>query len=212
VKTLTLAGALSASVAASLVADPASADAPPPPPLEPVAAAGDDHVVDELLAPDGIVLETRRFDPEGREVVVAADGTLLPIAQPADSGSGGSPSAEGCRRVTVRNEVETLLGATAYWYNTFTEWCWNRANHLVGNVVTGHFFEDVDPNFLYRELLVQDERHYAWVEGFNKSGFWHERQARWENCLFRVGCVGNTFPRNVLRSHADGTWNWSTNQ
>jgi hypothetical protein len=173
---------------------------------------GDDHVVDELLAPDGTVLEAHRYDRHGREVVVAPDGTLLTVAQPAGSGSGGTPSAQGCRRLTVRNEVETLLGATAYWYNTFTEWCWNRADHAVSNVVTGHFFEDVDPNFIYRELLVQDERHYAWTQGFNKSGFWHERQARWENCVLRVGCVGNTFPRNVGRSHSDGTWSWSTNQ
>lgn len=163
-----------------------------------------DYIVVEDLAPDGSVIEftvTSGSDP-------ASDHPLDDATTASDSGSGGESAGSGCRRATIYNEVETALGATAYVYNTWTQWCWRRSSHAVSDVTTGQYLSDVDPFFKYRGIVSQDERPYAWQTGYNKSGHWHERQIEMENCVY--ACLGSTFPRNVLRVHSDGTYTWRT--
>lgn len=176
-------------------------------------AEGDDYVTIEQLNPDGTpVLGSvpEHFNAAGQRVEVLSDGTLRPIAAPGDSGEGGTPSASGCARLTVSNEAETYLGFTAFWYRIYTDWCWNRADRTVDINRTDQYFTDVDPNYYYRELVSHVEYKYAYVSGYNKSGHWHERQSRWENCVVEYGCLGTLYPRNIGRVHHDGTWTWRT--
>lgn len=200
--------ALAPTMATAAPAAPAGA-APDDPAISHAGSAGDHVVVEELTA-QGVVISSRAFDASGNQVIVQPNGVLVPVPGTSGSGSGGSSSASGCRRIKVRNEVETLLGDTAYWYITWTQWCWDRAAHEASGVETGQYFEDVNSFFYYRGLANQDERFYAWQSGYNKSGFWHERQSAWENCVVKYGCISMTYPRNVLRSHADGTYTWTT--
>ena len=40
------------------------------------------------------------------------------------------------------------------------------------------------------------------------SGYEHGRQARVENCIPHWGCLGSTYPHNVLYSYSNGTYSW----
>ena len=127
----------------------------------------DDHVIVETFTPAGNLISTEVFGMAG----ASSDGTWQ-----SRSGSGGSSSPSGCTKVTVRNKKETLLGFTAYWFNTWTSWCWNRSSWTITNVETGFFLEDVDPLHFWQGLVFDDTRFYAWQPGYSKSGYWHEKQ------------------------------------
>lgn len=206
---------------AALAAPASQAPVPASPErVEPSAAVGEpettsgadgDVIEVEEITPDGRVISRATYDASGHQVVVEPDGSLRVLSVSArGSGSGGSSSSSGCRKATVRNKGETVLGYTAYWYNTWTQWCWNRSDHVVSDVVTGQYFEDVASTMYYRRLVVDDQRFYAWKSGYNKSGHWHERQAQWENCIAKYGCISNDYPRNIIRAHSDGTFSWNT--
>ena len=157
-------------------------------------------------AVDSIVVET--YDLNGNLLSTETiDGTDT-LAY--GSGSGGSSSASGCRKVTVKNVVKTLLQSTAYKFNTWTYWCWNRSNRTVFDVSTGWYLSDVDPNFYWREMLIDNTHYFSWYTGYPKSGYKHEKQGRVENCVPHYGCIGNTYPHNILYSYSNGTWSWYT--
>ena len=126
------------------------------------------------------------------------------------SGHGGSSSSSGCRTVTVRNEEEDIAGFTAYWFNTWTRWCWNRSAKTISDVSSGWYLEDVDPFYVWRGMIVDSTEFYSWYSGYPTSGYRHEKQGHFENCVPYIGCIGNYYPRNVLWSHSNGTWSWST--
>ncbi len=46
---------------------------------------------------------------------------------------------------------------------------------------------------------------YDWGYGPH-SGYRHFRKGSFENCVFKVGCVGIWYPTNDLIVHHDGTW------
>jgi hypothetical protein len=159
-------------------------------------------------------VSTQTFGPEtegqimGAEAGSAAGGGVVPMA----SGSGGSSSSSGCRKVTVNNETETVLGFTAYWFHTWTRWCWTRSTQVVYDVTTGWYISDVDSQEYWKginntELLFYD---YSTNDGHPRSAFKHYRQGRFENCVLKYGCIGTTYPTNLLRSYYNGTWVWST--
>jgi len=199
-------------------ADLAGAQDQPAPTTTPVwEASDDDHVVVEHFTLGGDRISTEAFDKggdsvpvpvnfESRDIITMTDG----LTQSSSSGTGGSSSANGCTRVTVRNEKETLLGFTAFWFNTWTYWCWNRNSKIVSSVQTGWYLSDVDPLFIWRSMIVDHTEHYPWVQGFPRSGYVHEKQGHVENCLGHYGCIGSLYPRNQLRSHSNGTWSWHT--
>ena len=140
------------------------------------------------------------------------DGALTAtrIYAPMDSGSGGSSSTSGCRKVTVSNRAHTLLGFTAFRYNTWTRWCWNGYKHKVTQPTNGWRITDVDPEYIWRGQVNSDLHWYAFRSGWPHSGWYHYRQGHFENCVLHVGCVGNIYPENTLRVHSNGTWTWST--
>ena len=195
------------------------------------SVSGDDYVVVETFTLAGDRVATEAFSSDGIPIpvpsdfesqgTVGADSTMLAEFEQTKSptngevvafgsGTGGSSSSSGCRTVTVRNEKETLLGLTAYWLNTWTKWCWNLGNRTISDVETGWHLDDVDPLYTWRGLIVDEESYFAWIAEYGKSGYRHEKQGHFEICLPDVVCIGNYYPRNLLRSHSDGTWSWET--
>lgn len=178
-----------------------------------------DKISTETYDADGQVVDAPpSFRPTAR---VAASASFIEEARAADtssggelaglgSGSGGTSSASGCRKVTVNNEKETTLGWTAYWFHTWTQWCWNRSAKTISSVSTSWYISDVDQNFYWRGIVQTTTGFYSWKSGAPKSGYSHYRQGRFENCVLKYGCIGNYYPANVLKSHSDGTYTWTT--
>ena len=189
-------GVLCAAVTTFAVTAPVNAEAPlaPPPEHDPVVGFEIEEIVEETLGKQGEVVST---------VVTSGDSVTR-----ASSSSGGVSRASGCTKVTIRNRARTLLGHTAYRYNIWTSWCWNRSARTVSSVRADWYLSDVDGNFIYREELVRRTSHFSWLYGHPSSGYEHARQARIENCVFKYGCISSTYPHNVLYSYSDGTYRW----
>ena len=175
---------------------------------------GDDHVVSQLTDEAGTPIgPPETFDRQGNRVRVEPDGELTVVATPLGGGSGGSSTRSGCRRVTVKNEYETALGATAYYFNQVTRWCWDRDARRVQDVSLGYYLEDVDPLFIYRGHTSHNRYFYEYRAGYKDSGYISDRQARMENCVPTPNgqvCLGSRYPRNITRAHDNGTWSWNT--
>lgn len=98
-------------------------------------------MVEETYTTDGELVSTKQFgsDTEGDVLGGSAPtepGTIVPFG----SGSGGSSSASGCKKVTVHNKKNSYLGALMYTWDTWTEWCWTRSTQRIYNVSTGQRF------------------------------------------------------------------------
>lgn len=188
---------------------------PLPPTPEPVVSTGS-ATVETYTDNFKKLVSTVTYGPE-------TEGQLMPAedvgAAPGDGiaanagGSAGSSSASGCQRVTVNNEAETVLGFTAYWFHTWTRWCWTRSTQVVYDVSTGWFLSDVDSQQYWRGIINSELGFYDYStnDGHPKSAYKHYRQGRFENCVLKYGCIGTTYPANTLRSYYNGTWAWETN-
>lgn len=205
---------------------PALADAPHGPAGN--AAGHDAVVIEETFTLTGAPVGVKAFGSDGREVALpAAWQSRGAVRAPRDfvtayvnsggdvaslgSGSGGTSTASGCRRINVRNEREsTYTGSTVFWFNTFTEWCWNRSTSTITSAVTGYYLEDVHSTAIWQGIIVDNRYYYAWVSGKSKSGYYHEKQGKFDNCVLKYGCVGSFYPRNLLRSYSNGTYSWQT--
>ena len=138
------------------------------------------------------------------EVLGAADGAGVD-----ESGSGGTPSASGCQKVTVNNYTRSLIFHTIILgYHTWTYWCWNRASYSVNSVSTNYYISHLDPTIDWVGEAARDLRYYAWLAGHSSSGYWHYRMGHFQQC-YPWTCA-NLYPSNTLRSHSDGTWTWAT--
>ena len=205
-----LAVALFAAMTLAMVVAPAAAsDGKTTTAANSGTAAGNEAVSDPVVvgaALDSIIIENYGVNGKllSRRTI---DGAAM---LSRGSGSGGTSTASGCNKVTVRNRAETLLEYTAYRFNTWTYWCWNRQNRTISNVRTGWYLSDVDSQFIWREMLIDNTHYFAWYSGYSTSGYKHEKQGRIENCLLHYGCIGNTYPRNILYSYSNGTWSWYT--
>jgi len=203
-----------ALLAAPLLTAPASADdTDPGPPPSPVP--GDTVVTAETFTTKGKLVSARTYGAETEgQLMDASAGTEVDGGgiTPMGSGDGGTSSASGCRRVTVRNETESTLGFTTYWFNTWTRWCWNRSTQVVYDVTHGWFLEDVDvvaewQGIVKKELLFYD---YSTNDGHPRSAFKHYRMGKFKLCVPSIGCYATLYPANLLRSYYNGTWVWQT--
>lgn len=186
---LALAGVL---VSFGPVASAAEANPPPPAPTT-------EHVVT-------ITVET--FDTAhhllSTENLAGADGAGVD-----ESGSGGTSSPSGCRKVTVHNYTRSLIFHTIiFGYHTWTSWCWQRSAYSVSGVSTNYYVSDLDPTIDWVGEASHDLRYYAWTSGKASSGYWHYRMGHFQQC-YPWSCA-NLYPSNTLRSHSDGTWTWAT--
>ncbi len=169
----------------------------------------------ETFKADRTTLVSRRtYGPQTAGTVLRGDRIgVTPSSQRAySSGKGGTTTSSGCRRVTVKNESETLLGFTAYWFNTWTSWCWNRTRQVVRDVTTGWYLKDVDSEYYWRGMVNREFDYYDYGtdDGHPVSAYKYYRQGRFENCVMKYGCLGALYPANTLRSYYNGTWVWKT--
>ena len=175
---------------------------------------GDDHVVSQLTDEAGNPIGPEvAYDAAGNQVRVEADGELTLVGTSRGGGSEGTSTASGCRRVTTKNEYETTLGATAFYFNQVIRWCWNRDQRRVYDVTLGYYLEDVDPLYVYRGHTSHNRYFYEYRSGYKNSGYITDRQARFENCVPTPQgqvCLGSYYPRNITRAHDNGTWSWNT--
>lgn len=195
----------------ALLAQPAQAADPVPVDESTVAYFTSNVVVSNLDPETGATLATTTYDGS-----TASDDTLGTLNTKdggftaAASGSGGTTSASGCRRVTVNNYARNLLGSVAYNYQTYMEWCWTRSTYYTGNVLSGFRLLQVGSQQYWRGQVNYDQHFYSWVSGRPRSGAISYRQGRFENCVLKYGCISNTYPGNTIRGHSNGTWTWST--
>lgn len=208
-----LSGAALAAIAVTLAPTGAQAaePAPTPPPMVTVGSV-DVETYDEA----GNLISTNHYGPETEGEVIETDpipiDPKLPPPVYAD-GSGGTSSASGCRKVTVHNERETLLGTTAFKFHTWTRWCWNRADQRVtGTPTTGWSISDVGSfeewqGVINKTLYFYD---YGANNGYPRSAYYHQRTGHFKNCVPQAGCIKNTYPKNTLRSYYNGKWSWTT--
>ena len=209
--------AITTTVAAAVVAlmGPAHAEpapgepggpAPTPENTRAVDTSEGDYIVDELFTPEGRKISTTKI-PLDR---TAASGTESSAA--VASVSGGSSSASGCRKTTISNRATTVLGNTAYRYNTWTYWCWDRANQYIKpGGSNGWSISSVDAFQYWRGEVRKTVYFYDAGDNNNRprSAFRHYRQGKFENCVVKYGCIGTTYPANSLRSYYNGTYTYA---
>lgn len=209
-----LAAPLFASPSEAVVAKPAAVKPAPKP--EPLTSVG--SVTVETFADDGdSLLSTETYGPETEGQLMGEPADPSPTGDGGmmtamDSGTGGSTTASGCRKVTVNNRAHTLLGFTAYVFHTWTRWCWTRSTQTVSDVTTGWTISDVDSQEFWKGIVNSELGFYDYSvnDGHPRSAYKHYRQGQFENCVVKYSCIGTTYPANTLRSYYNGTWAWST--
>ena len=113
-----------------------------------------------------------------------------------------------CRRVDVARVHRTLLGAVAFKFWHWKRWCYRYPRIL--SVSTGTYVTNVDPNYQYRGVVSAWNQYFVWCCGRADSGHVSYRQARFDNCVLYIGCIGTYYPWVRIRAHANGSYAWNT--
>lgn len=164
-----------------------------------------DYLLDESFTLDGRPLSTQRTPLDG------SAGTE-PSTLAKRGGTGGTSTASGCRKVTISNRAKTVVGKTAYRYNTWTRWCWTRSSERIHRgVKTGWSISSVDGFQYWRGQVRKVTNFYDAGANNNRprSGFRHYRQGRFENCVVKYGCIQTSYPANSLRSYSNGRYRYA---
>lgn len=139
------------------------------------------------------------------EVDVAAG----PVAQEVERDSlGRTNSTYYCRTVSVARVHRTFLGFVGFKFWQRKRWCWRYPRILSRDVST--FVTDVDPNFQYKGVVSSWGDWYSWCCGTIYSGQSSFREAKFTNCVLKIGCVGEYYPWVRINSHADGSYSYAT--
>jgi hypothetical protein len=113
-----------------------------------------------------------------------------------------------CRTVSVARVHRTFLGFVAFKFWQRKRWCWSYPRILSRQVST--YVTDVDPNYQYVGVVSSWGAWYIWCCGTQYSGHISFRQARFTNCVLRIGCVGEYYPWVRINSRADGSYVYAT--
>lgn len=132
-----------------------------------------------------------------------------PVAQMVKRDSlGRTISTYYCRTVSVARVHRTFLGFVAFKFWQRKRWCWSYPRILSREVST--YVTDVDPNYQYVGVVSSWGAWYIWCCGTQYSGHISFRQARFTNCVLRIGCVGEYYPWVRINSRADGSYVYAT--
>ena len=112
-----------------------------------------------------------------------------------------------CRSAKVAYVKKTLLGAVAYKWWMQRSWCW-RYPRLV-SVGTKTWVTDLDGFNVYKGIVSSWGRWFTWCCGDPKSGHRAFRQAEFENCIVKYGCLSTTYPWIRMTVRGDGTYAYS---
>ncbi len=210
------------------MAPSAQARQPRAPQAETLVTTGD-LVVQTYLKDDRTLVSVQTYGDDSEGLVLGGLDSLAATTSTAgptvsstrasktlsalDSGSGGSTTASGCRRVTVNNVSKTLLGFTAFIFHTWTHWCWNRSTQVISDVQHGWYNSDIDSQHQWKGIVNTEFTFYDYStnDGHPKSAYKNYQQGHFTNCIVKYGCIGDYYPSNLLRSYYNGTWVWSTN-
>jgi hypothetical protein len=136
------------------------------------------------------------LDP-GSNLALAPDKAVRGLA--ACCSSGGSDTVE--YTVTQRT---TLFGLVAWRYRQTVHWCWSYPRITCLSIGAG--FYDVDGS----SSSVNSGNdgygwYYAWA-GSDTGGHFSHRQGSVSNCIFRVGCIGTSYPSVDMWINGNGAW------
>jgi len=132
-----------------------------------------------------------------------------PIVQEVERDSlGKTISTYYCRTVSVARVHRTFLGYVAFKFWQRKRWCWRYPRILSREVST--FITDVDANYQYKGVVASWGNWYIWCCGNAYSGHSSFRQARFTNCVLKIGCVGEYYPWVRINSRANGSFAYST--
>lgn len=173
---------------------------------------GEVTVTEESYSPRGKLLTTRTFDHRSQDVLMGSEAEAIGGRFTAHgSGSGGTSSASGCKKVTVHNKRDSYFGALMYTWDTWTSWCWTRSTQNIYNVSTGQRFYP-DTTTIDWHGVVDSEKifyDYSTNNGYPRSAYKNWQQAKVSNVVMGA-TVGTIYPENLIRSYYNGTWVWST--
>lgn len=113
-------------------------------------------------------------------------------------------SVSGCRTVDVARVGRTLLGFVAYKFHQVKRWCWRYPRITYKHAYT--YVSDVNSTMNYRGVVAATGWYYRWCCGASRSGHFSLRQAKFENCLPRLGCWHVEYPWVRIWVHANGTY------
>ena len=211
-----VAAAALATAATALGSPAAHADDPAAPTAEPLTLSSS-VTVETFKADQKTLVSSQTYGAETQGLLMGADDPSPATGNPhgispMDSGSGGTSSSSGCRKVTVNNYAKTVLGFTAYVFHTWTDWCWTRSTQVVYNVTHGWYTSDIDSQEYWKGIVNSEFLFYDYStnDGHPRSAYKNYMQGQFENCVLKYGCIGTTYPANTLRSYYNGTWAWST--
>jgi hypothetical protein len=144
-------------------------------------------------------------DSTDPEVKVAAG----PVVQVVKRDSlGRTISTYYCRTLSVARVHRTFLGFVAFKFWQRKRWCWSYPRILSREVTT--YVTDVDPNYQYVGVVSSWGAWYIWCCATQYSGHSSFRQARFTNCVLKIGCVGEYYPWVRINSRADGSYVYAT--
>lgn len=215
-KRLLVAVFATAALSASLLSTPTAqaVTAPQPAPDKLVASAT--ATVQYYLPDDTTLVGTSTYGDatQGQAMKVPAAITAKARRIASRTGSGGTSTASGCARVTVRNVETTFLGFTAYSFNTWTHWCWTRSNQNIYDIDHGFNISDVNATYWWKGINKDTDEwrfyDYAANNGYPRSALKNYMQGQFDNCVVDHGCILTFYPANLIRSYYNGTWVWGT--
>jgi hypothetical protein len=114
-----------------------------------------------------------------------------------------------CRRVDVARRQKSFTGLFVvfrFWH--WKRWCYDWWH--IFNITRGTYVTDVDGNQRYRGITSAWEHYDEWCCGIQDSGHLSFRQGRFDNCVYRLGCIGSVYPWVQIHAHANGTYHHRT--
>jgi hypothetical protein len=147
-----------------------------------------------------------RVDAAGDPMVRVVRGPVVQMVKRASLGR--TLSTYYCRTVSVARVHRTFLGFVAFKFWQRKRWCWSYPRILSKEVTT--YVTDVDPNYQYVGVVSSWGTWYIWCCGTRYSGHSSFRQARFTNCVLKIGCVGEYYPWVRINTRADGSFAYAT--
>jgi hypothetical protein len=125
---------------------------------------------------------------------------LAPIRSPAACcSSSGSDTVD--YTVTQRT---TVFGIVAWRYHQTVHWCWSYPRITCLSVGAG--FYDVDGS---SSRVNSSDDGYGWYytwAGSDTGGHYSHRQGSVSNCIFKIGCIGTSYPHVDMWINGNGAW------
>lgn len=122
--------------------------------------------------------------------------------------------SSGCRKVKAYVEARSFLFNTVVWrFYQVKHWCWNypainTVNCSANPVKCLTFVDDVTnvaSTEIYGKVQTKVSNYYTWG-GSSKGGHYSKLTGKFDNCVFRWGCIGSSYPWVEIYSTGNGMW------